>query len=106
MLGESKVKAELSGQGARGDVVCPAEGGNEVIEGVLIGNIDRGQLQAHFVLVAVEEIVVTDGEVKEVARGDAVWVVIRIVGAGRGDGHQTRSVLRPRAQPVAADGRT
>jgi hypothetical protein len=45
-----------------------AEGGQEVVESVLVEDVDAGQSQAPFVLVAVEKIVLTDGGVEEIAR--------------------------------------
>jgi hypothetical protein len=62
------MKSELCGQGPGGYVVRAAEGGQEVVESVLVEDVDAGQSQAPFVLVAVEKVVLTDGGVEEIAR--------------------------------------
>jgi len=47
--------------------VGAAEGGEEVVEGVFVGEVDGGEAEAPLVLVAVEEIVLANGGVEEVA---------------------------------------
>jgi len=61
------VEAYLSRQSARCDVVRAAEGGEEVVEGVLVGDVDAGETKTPFVLVAVEEVVLADGGIEEAA---------------------------------------
>ena len=51
-------------------------------------------------LVPVKDVVVTHREVKEVARGDAGWVVIVVLCARRRDAQVLGSVLACRALPA------
>ncbi len=62
-----------------------AEGGEEVVEGVFVGDVDGGEAEAPLVFVAGEEVVVAEGGVEDVAGGDAGWVLVVILGVGRGD---------------------
>ena len=99
------MEAELGRQGARGDVVRAAEGGEEVVEGVLVGDVDGGEAQAPLVLVAVEEVVLAEGGVEEVARGDAGRVLVVVLGAGSGDVDQVGGDCEARQWPLgSADG--
>jgi hypothetical protein len=80
-----EVEAELDGFGARGDEVCAAEGGEEVIERVFVGQVDDGEAKAPLVAVAAEEVVVADRHVEEVARSDARRILVVVFGAVGGD---------------------
>ena len=75
----------LCRHGTRGDVVRSAEGGEEVVKRVFVGDVDGGQAEAPFVAVAVEEVVLADGCVEEVPRCNAGRVLVVIFGTGRGD---------------------
>ena len=77
-----EMEAEGRGHGARRHVVRSAESGKEVVERLLVGQVDHGQAGAPLVLVAVEEIVVADGDVEQAARRDARRVVVVVFGAG------------------------
>ena len=61
--------------------------------------------QAPLVAVAVEEIVVADREVEQIARCDARRIVVVILGPGRGNLKVLGAVLRCRAQTDRADRR-
>jgi len=52
------------------------ESGQKVIEHVVVGDIDGCQLQTDFVLVAVKQIVVPNGQVEETSGLDALWIVV------------------------------
>ena len=80
----SEMETELSRQRARCDVVRAAEGGEEVVERVLIGQVDGGKRQTPFVLLPVEEIVVAHGHIEQIAGSDARRFVIVIFGPRRG----------------------
>jgi len=80
-----EVHGDFGGQSSRSYVVGSAEGGEEVVERVVIGDVDRCKVEVEFVVVGVEDVFLPQGGVKEVARGDALWVVIVIAGVGRGD---------------------
>jgi hypothetical protein len=58
-----KVEAQLRRKRARRNVVCSAKGGEEVVQRDAVRDVDRGQLQAPFVFVAVKQVIVADGHV-------------------------------------------
>ena len=60
--------ADLPGKRARGNVVRARERGEEVVQRVLVGDVDGGKPQADLVLIAMEEVVLADGDVEEAAR--------------------------------------
>ena len=74
-----------------------AEGGQEVIERVFVGKIDRCQIEVHLVVLFVEDVVLSERGVEEAAGGDARRVVVGVFCAGRGDRDQRRLVLRREA---------
>ena len=77
-----KVKTQLCREGAGRNVVGSAEGGEKVIQRDFVRYVDRRELQAPFVFVTVEEVVVSHGKVEEMTWRDASGIVIGIVGAG------------------------
>ena len=83
-----KVEGDFGGQRAGGDVVCAAEGGEEVVEGVVVGEVDGGEVEIDFVAFGVEDVVFAEGGVKEAARCNALRVSVAVAGAGSGDGEQ------------------
>ena len=87
-----EVEGYLRRQRARGYVVGAAEGGEEVVEGVLVGDVDGGEVQIHLVVLRFEEVVLADSDVEEVAGGDAGRVFVVVLGAGGGNLHQLRCV--------------
>ena len=91
------MEPELSCQRTRRHIVRAAEGGQEVIQRVLVGDVDRGQLQADFVLVSAEYIVVSNRQVEKAPRLDSLWVVVVLLGVRRWYLDQTRTQLSPKA---------
>ena len=89
----SEVEAEFGGQRARRHIVGSTEGGEEVVERVVVSDIDRGEPKAPFVLVAVEEVVGADGGIEQVAGSDARGVLVVVFGVGRRDADQAGSEL-------------
>src|ERR1035437_1613562 len=85
-------------QRPRCDVMRPAEGGKEVVEGVLVGYVDGGEPQAHLVLVALEYVVMPDGDVEQIPRCDPRRILVIILGIRRRHLQQRRSELRYRAR--------
>src|SRR6185437_985966 len=83
----SEVQRQLRHECARGYVVRAAEGGKEVIERVLVGYIDRRQVEVELVLVGVEQ----------VAWSNARRVAIVGGSVGRGNAQEGRSELIGRA---------
>src|SRR5215472_7040137 len=88
-----KVKSKFGGEGAWGDVVCAAEGGEKIIEGVLVGQIDRGQDETDLVALAAQQVVVSNGEIKQVSRLDARRILVVVLGPRRRNLHQARAQL-------------
>ena len=80
-----------------------AEGGEEVVEGNPVCDIDSSQLKADLVLIPVEKVVMTHGKIEDMAWGNPGGVVIGIIGSGRCDRYQRRSVLRSWAETIGAN---
>ena len=80
-----EVERQLSRNGSRGDVMRSAEGGEEVVQHVIVGEVNEVDLSAPLVAIALEEIVGSEGKVEEAARFDALRIVIVILGSGRRD---------------------
>ena len=77
--------------------MCTAEGREEVVQGVFVGDIDRCQVEVYLAAVFVEEIVLADRRIKEIAGRDARRVLVVIASAGSRDSDQRRAVFRGRA---------
>jgi len=65
-----------------------AEGGKKIVKRVSIREVDGRHLQAHFVLVAVEQIVMPDCQVKHMARSNPRRIFVVVFCSGPGDLHQ------------------
>src|SRR5271156_2650570 len=89
-----EVETDLRGQGARRDVVRAAEGGEEIVNRFFVADVNGGQAETPLVAVATEKIVVADGQIEQVACGDAWWIVIVVLGSGSGNLQELRLVLR------------
>ena len=74
-----------------------AEGGEEVVKSVFIQDVDASQSQGPFVFFAIEEVVLPDGGVEEVARCNALRVFVVVSGIRSGDVDQAGSELGRRA---------
>ena len=61
-----EVEPKFRRQRSRRHVVRPAEGGEEVVECILVRQVDDGELRAPFVFVAVEQVVMADGEIEQI----------------------------------------
>jgi hypothetical protein len=88
--------------------VGSAEGGEEVVEGVLVGQVQDGECEVGFVAIAVEQVVPAEGEIEHVARGDAGRVPVVVLGAGCGDfderrGEAAAGATRERRREGCAD---
>ena len=94
------MKTDLRRERSRRDIVRPAEGRKKVIERVIVRHIDGGQLQAHFVLVAMEmeQVVLADRDVEEVARRNARRIVVIVLGSYCRHFYKAGSELRCRAR--------
>ena len=83
-----EVQGQLAGHGARRDVVRAAEGGEEVVERLFVGQIDGRDLHAPFAAIAVKEVVVADSHIEEIAGLNAGRVMIVVAGTGFGNADQ------------------
>jgi hypothetical protein len=86
-----EVVGDFAGDGAGRYEVGAGEGGEEVVEGVFIGEVDDGERGGEGALVgffAVQEVVLTEGEIEEAARCHSRGIVVVVFGVGRGDGKE------------------
>ena len=74
-----EVKSQFRCQRTRRHVVRAAESRKEVIERVFVGDIDRGNLQADFVLVTAEKVVLSQRDVEHAPRRNALRIVIVVL---------------------------
>lgn len=79
-----EVEAQLRRHRARRHIVRAAEGRKEVVQRFLVGDVDHGQCQAPTVVIPVEQIVVAYRQVEQIARSDALWIVVVVLRARRG----------------------
>lgn len=54
----------------------PAEGGQEVIQGVFVCYVDGSQLQADFVFIAMKHVVMPDGDIEKTSSRNAGGIFI------------------------------
>jgi hypothetical protein len=78
-----EVESDLGRQGARRHIVRPAEGGKEVVECVFVRDVDGGELQADFVLVAMKYVVVPHRDVEKIPRCNAGRILVVVLGVRR-----------------------
>ena len=86
-----EVEAELDGFGTRAYEVRAAECGEEVVQGFLVGQVHDGEAEAPLVAIAVEQVVVADGHVEEIPRGDARRILVVVFGAVGGNVNACRA---------------
>lgn len=98
-----KVEPDRRGNGSRRDIVSAAERRKEVVERFFVRQIDDRQAGAPPVLVGVEDIVVSDGGVEEIARRDTGRVVVIVLRACSGNGYQCGTVHVGGAESCGAD---
>jgi hypothetical protein len=89
----SKMKSELRRHRARNHIVRAAEGGEEVIESIIVRDVNKGQLTTPLVLVTVKEVVISYRKVEQVSGPDAGWIVIVVFFARRRNINQSRREL-------------
>jgi hypothetical protein len=91
---ESKLRRKCS----RRDIVCPAKRRQKVIQRIFIAHIDSGNVQAPFVPVPGEQIIVPNRSVKKIPRRNPGGIVVIIPGARGRDAEQSRPILGSRAR--------
>ena len=74
-----KVETDLSGDGARSDIVRAAKGGKKIVQSVLVCDVDGRELETHLVLIAAEQVVMSDGNVKQASRRDTRRVLVVVL---------------------------
>lgn len=74
------------------------EGGKEVVERVLVGDVDGGEVEVSFVVVGMEDVRLADGYVEETARGDSLRVLVVVASVGCGDVDEVGRELIGRAR--------
>jgi len=74
-----EVESDLSRKRTRRYVVRAAEGREEVVERVLVGDVDCSELETHLVLIAAEDVVVPDGNVEKATRRDPRRVLVIVL---------------------------
>ncbi len=76
-----EVKAQLPGHRPRTDEVRSAKRGEKVVERFLVGDIDDRHSRAPPKAIAVKQVVVSQGNVEQIARRDAWRVLVIVLGA-------------------------
>src|SRR5216683_6745424 len=79
-----EVKAYLCRQSTRCDIVRTTERRKEVVQRVFVGDVYGCQAEAPFTFVAVEEIVLAERHIEEIALGNPRRVVVVVLRAGCG----------------------
>lgn len=92
-----EVESDLGGQGAGSNVVRAAERREEIVQREFVRDVDRGEADAPLVAVAVEQVVVADGHVKQVPRRNSLRIVVVVFRVRRRYFHQARVQLGRRA---------
>src|ERR1700677_4654696 len=91
------METKLRRQSTRCDIVRTAEGREEVIKRVFVGDVHTRETKTPLVLIAVEQIILPNRSVKQAAFSNARRVLIVILRTGRRNRHQVRSELRSQA---------
>ena len=89
-----EVEANLRRDGARRYVVRAAKRRQEVVQRVVVRQVNDVQLCAPLVFVRLEQVVISDCQVEEASRRDALRIMVVVFSAGRGHRDQRRSKLR------------
>ena len=76
-----EVEAEFTRQCARRDVVRAAERGQEIVERLLVGQVDDCEPQAPLVPVTVEEVVISNGGIKQAPGSNPRRILVIILRA-------------------------
>src|SRR5277367_5458489 len=98
------MEANLCRQRTRCYVMRAAERGEEVVDGVLVGDVDRREPGAPLVAITAEEVVVPDRHIEQAATGDARRIAVVVLSSQGGYLQLCRAVERCRAKGIGADG--
>src|SRR5436305_4335430 len=94
----SERDADLTLEGARADEVRAAEGGEEVVERLLVRQVDGREAKRHLRVLGAQEVVGSGAEVEEVARGDARRVRVVVLRPVRRNPHAQSAAVRRSAR--------
>src|ERR1039458_3990661 len=83
-----KVESDLRCQRSRRYIVRSAERREKVIESIVVGYVDRRQVEVQLVAVLVKDVLLSDGNIEQVARCDARWVLVIALGSRRWNADQ------------------
>src|SRR5277367_5259773 len=100
-----EVEANLCRQRTRCYVMRAAERGEEVVDGVLVGDVDRREPSAPLVAITAEEVVVPDRHIEQAATGDTRRIAVVVLSSRRGYLQFCRTIERCGAERIGADGR-
>src|SRR6202046_4006041 len=77
-----EVETDSASDRARRDVMRAAEGGKEVVEREVVGQVDHFHASAELVAVVmeVEDVIVANRQIEQVSRSDARWMTIVVLG--------------------------
>ena len=92
----SEIQRQPCRQRSRSHVVGSAERREKVVERVFIGDVDCRQVEVQLVALAVEDIVLTDRHVKEIAWRDALWITVIVARVWSWNLDEARAELRYR----------
>jgi hypothetical protein len=93
-LSHLKVEAELRSHGPRCHIVRAAEGGQEVIQRVLVGQVNDSNLRAPLIPLTAKQVVIPYREIKQMPWSDARRIFVVVLGVRPGYLQQGRSELR------------
>ena len=88
------------------DVMRSTKRRKKIVERVIIGQVNGRQLHTYFTFVAVKQIVVSDGEIENIPRGDTRRIAVIILRVRRRDLDQRRGESRRRAVVRQRPGRS
>ena len=83
-----EVQRNLRRQRSRSYIVRTAEGGEEVVKGVLVGDVDGRQVEVHLVVIGAEQVLLANREVEQVAGCDTRRVFVVVLCSRHGDADQ------------------
>ena len=83
-----KIESDLRRQRSRRYIVRSAERREKVIECILVGYVDRRQVKVQLVVFLVKDVLLSDGNIEQVARCDARRVLVIVFGSWRWNADQ------------------
>ena len=95
MTPQLEVESDLPRDCAWRHVMRAAKGGQKVIERIIVREVDYRDLCTPFVFIAMEDVVMPDGEIEEMTRCNPGRIVIVVFGTGRRYADQGGAVVAP-----------